>query len=184
MTNMQAHTLIQQIYLVKVEIVNYDPSWPELYTKEKSRIIEACGDKVHTIEHIGSTSVPGLGAKPIIDILLGVKILSDAEDIIPSMQNLGYTYKSAFEDVMPYRRYFTKPDKYHVHTVETGSPFWKRHMNFRNYLRLHDEVRDNYFKIKTDLAEKEWNDINDYAFAKTNFIRDIELKAAKYFNNE
>ena len=152
--------------------------------KEKNKILEGCGDKVHTIEHIGSTSVPGLGAKPIIDILLGVKVLSDADEIIPSMESIGYTYRANYENVMPYRRYFSKPDKYHVHTVETGSPFWKRHMNFRNYLRLHNEERDDYYRLKVELSKKEWNDRNDYAYAKTDFIRNIEFKAAKYFNNE
>lgn len=170
--------------MVKIGIVNYDPSWPDLYNKEKAKILEACGDKVHTIEHIGSTSVPGLGAKPIVDILLGVKMLSDADEIISAMQRVGYMYKSDFENVMPYRRYFTKPNQYHVHTVETGSAFWKRHINFRNYLRISDDDRDNYYKLKLELSKRDWNDRNDYAYAKTDFVRGIEIKAAKYFNNE
>jgi GrpB-like predicted nucleotidyltransferase (UPF0157 family) len=167
---------------MKVEIVDYNPAWPAFYEREKNLILNACGDKVYSIEHIGSTSVPGLGAKPIIDILLGVKVIEDADEIIPSMQSLGYTYKSDFENVMPYRRYFSKPDSYHVHTVEITGEFWKRHLLFRDYLRTHDNVRDDYYKLKTGLAVRDWNDRNDYAYAKTDYVMDIENKAHEYFS--
>lgn len=167
---------------MKVEIVNYNPAWPALYEKEKEIILKACGNKVHSIEHIGSTSVPGLGAKPVIDILLGVSELKNADEVIPVLQELGYTYRNDFEDIMPYRRYFSKVGKVHVHSVETGSPFWKRHIQFRDYLRAHDEVRDDYFSLKSELAQNEWGDGNDYAFAKTEFIRGIEKTASEFFD--
>ncbi len=167
---------------MKVEIAEYNPAWPALYEQEKNLILKSCGNKVHSIEHIGSTSVPGLGAKPVIDILLGVKVIEDADEIIPKMRSLGYIYRSDFENVMPYRRYFNKDGKYHVHTVEITSEFWKRHLLFRDYLRTHDKVRDDYYNLKIGLAAHEWNAGNDYAYAKTEFIRGIEKAATEYFS--
>jgi GrpB-like predicted nucleotidyltransferase (UPF0157 family) len=85
---------------------------------------------------------------------------------------------------MPYRRYFNKNKEYHVHTVAVGSEFWKRHLAFRDYLRTFDEARDAYEKLKKELAAKEWDDGNDYAYAKTEFVRGIEKKALEYFKNK
>ena len=166
---------------MKVQLSEYNPEWVSLFLKEKDIIADKLGNKIVTIEHIGSTSVPGLGAKPIIDILLGVRKISDADEFIPKMLELGYEYRNHFENVMPYRRYFTKPGYYHVHTVEVTSSFWKRHIQFRDYMREHDDVRDAYCKIKKELAEHEWNDTNDYAYAKTEFVRRIEKAADEYF---
>ncbi len=166
---------------MKVTLSNYNPDWVNLFQKEKKSITGKLGDKIVTVEHIGSTSVPGLGAKPIIDILLGVKKISDADEFIPKMEELGYEYRSHFENVMPYRRYFTKPDHYHVHTVEVTSEFWRRHLLFRDYMRAHNDVRDAYYKAKKELAEKDWDDVNDYAYAKTTFIKKSEQNALAYF---
>ena len=169
---------------MKVKLSKYDPNWINLFQEEKKQISNKLGDKIVTVEHIGSTSVPGLGAKPIIDILLGVKNISDADEFIPKMTELGYEYRNNFEHVMPYRRYFTKPGFYHVHTVEVTSSFWKRHLLFRDYLRAHVEVRDAYYKLKKELAEREWDDTNDYALAKTGFIKRIEKEAEVYYNRK
>ena len=166
---------------MKVILEDYNPSWPKLYEQEKELILITCGDKIHSIEHIGSTSVPGLGAKPIIDILLGVTELQHIIDLIPAIESLGYKYRSDFEHTMPYRRYFSKPDKVHIHSVEITSEFWKRHMNFRNFLRTHPQTRDDYNKLKLKLAEQDWDDRNDYAYAKTEFIQTIEKTALKFF---
>lgn len=163
---------------MKIEIVEYNPEWIDLYESMKDLFFGSFGDKIARIEHIGSTSVPGLCAKPIIDILLGVKTLEDADSIIPNMIELGYEYISKYEDEMPYRRYFDKVEngisKYHVHTVVINSSFWNRHIKFRNILRSDDKIRDEYCKLKKELAKKEWKDANEYADAKTEFIRRIE----------
>jgi len=166
---------------MKVIIENYDSNWPIIYQAERKLILKACRDKIQAIEHIGSTSVPGLSAKPIIDILLGVGELADADYIIPAMNSLGYDYINKYENVMPYRRYFDKNKKYHVHCVEVGTSFWERHLAFRDYLRINDKVRDDYDNLKRKLAEKDWSDSNDYAYAKTDFVKGIEKEALKYF---
>jgi len=169
---------------MKVTISEYNPDWVNLFQIEKKLISDKLGGKIVSVEHIGSTSVPGLGAKPIIDILLGVKNISDADEFIPKMIELGYEYRNNFENVMPYRRYFTKPGFYHVHTVEVTSNFWKRHILFRDYLRVHDDVRDAYYKLKNELAERDWDDINDYALAKTGFIEKAQNNASNEFTNK
>jgi GrpB-like predicted nucleotidyltransferase (UPF0157 family) len=166
---------------MKVTLSPYNPEWINLFQKEKKLISDKLGDKIVTVEHIGSTAVPGLGAKPIVDILLGVRNIADADGFIPKMEELGYKYRSHFENVMPYRRYFTKPERYHVHTVEVTSSFWKRHIQFRDYLQSHDDARDEYYRLKKELAGRDWNDVNDYAYAKTEFVRKIEAIASKEF---
>ena len=171
---------------MKIEIVQYNPEWPVMYEGIKRLFFNSFGEEIAKIEHIGSTSVPGLGAKPIIDIMLGVNKLSDAEEIIPIMEHLGYEYVFKFEDVMPERRYFIKSRNeksiHHIHTVEVTSEFWKRHLLFRDFLRVHDNVRDKYYKLKKKLAGIDWEDKMGYTDAKTDFIRKIEKEAEAYFS--
>ncbi len=172
---------------MKIEIVHYNSEWSVMYEEIKKLFFNSFGEKIAKIEHIGSTSVPGLGAKPIIDVLLGVNKLSDAEKIIPNMEQLGYEYVFKFEDIMPERRYFVKYQNeksiHHIHTVEITSEFWKRHLLFRDFLRLHDNVRDKYYKLKKKLAGIDWEDTMGYTDSKTDFIRKIEKEAKSYFNN-
>ncbi|RPI15533.1 MAG: hypothetical protein EHM58_14000 [Ignavibacteriae bacterium] len=169
---------------MKVKLVEYNPDWVKLFNEEKAIIKKALTSLNTRIEHIGSTSVPALGAKPIVDILLGVRSESDLNALIPLMTGIGYEYRNNFEHVMPYRRYFTKPGNFHVHSVVVTGEFWKRHITFRDYLRTHDETRDEYFKVKKNLSDKEWDDSNDYAYAKTEFIQGIEKKAKEYISGK
>jgi GrpB-like predicted nucleotidyltransferase (UPF0157 family) len=168
---------------LKVELVEYNPDWAKMYEVMKKTFYTSFGDKIAAIEHVGSTSVPGLCAKPIIDIMLGVTKLPDADDIISKMYELGFEYVSKYEDVMPYRRYFVIRENgkstYHIHTVEVDSHFWKRHLLFRDYLRQNPQARDEYGKLKKDLAQIEWNDRNEYTDAKTEFISNIQDIAAR-----
>ena len=171
---------------MKIEIVPYKPDWPGKFNEINGLFYSTFGDKIAGLEHIGSTSVPGLGAKPIIDVLLGVKRLKDAEDIIPAMEHLGYEYVFKYEDIMPERRYFVKylHDRrsiHHIHSVEINNDFWVRHLLFRDYLREHPAVRDEYFELKKKLAAIDWEDKMGYTDAKTDFIREIEKKASVYF---
>jgi GrpB-like predicted nucleotidyltransferase (UPF0157 family) len=168
---------------VKVTIVDYNPIWPELFEREKGKLLVAVGDYVLDIQHVGSTAVPGLAAKPVIDIMIGVRALAEADAAcIKPIVQLGYEYVQAFETMMPFRRYFRRdnPDgvrTHQIHLVEKESEFWQRHLAFRDYLRSHQEARAAYEQIKRDLAVQEWETVNDYAAAKTDFIRTIEAKA-------
>jgi len=174
--------LLEKVAKRKVEIVNYDPQWPMLYKKEKTLIQKAIGHTIVGIEHIGSTAVPGLGAKPIIDILMAVNHLSDAEQCIEPLQSIGYEYVPEYEASIPERRYFHKghPPKeqhYHLHMVELTSDFWKKHLLFRDHLRTHPKIAQKYHELKKRLALKYGSDREGYTEAKTSFIKTIVTKA-------
>jgi len=165
-----------------VRIVNYDHQWIVLFTNEKRLIQDVIGHIIVKIEHIGSTAVPKLGAKPIIDIIIAVNNLSDAKKCIGPLKSIGYEYVPEHENSMPERRYFHKgkPPKeqhYHLHMVELASDFWKRHLLFRDYLRTHPEVAQEYFELKMRLATKYSSDREEYTEAKTSFIESVVSKA-------
>lgn len=166
---------------MKVTVVEYSPGWPELFEQEKYLLQEILANTGVVIEHVGSTSVVGLAAKPIIDLMLGLPDFSLADSLIPKITAQDYVYVSKYEDVMPDRRYFTKKQgqttTHHLHMVEIGSEFWQRHLLFRNFLRQNPETAQAYEALKKELAQREWQDSNDYAEAKTEFIRSIEAQA-------
>ena len=165
-----------------VKILDYDPQWPVLYEEEKRRILEVVGDLIVRIEGIGSTAVLNLGAKPIIDIMVAVNRLSDAEKCIEPLQRIGYQYQPEQEAERPERRFFRKgtPPKeqhYHLHMVELSSDFWKRHLLFRDYLRAHPKVAQDYYELKKRLASKFGSNREGYTEAKTSFIESVVAKA-------
>lgn len=166
---------------MKVSVVEYRPQWQKIFEEEKLRLRAVLNEVSARIEHIGSTSVVGLAAKPIIDIMIGLPDFSVADSRVPQIVALGYEYFKKYEDEMPYRRYFAKNlntvRTHQIHIVETGSEFWERHLFFRDYLRQNRETADDYAALKKRLAEREWTDVNEYADAKTEFIKAIENKA-------
>ncbi len=166
---------------MKIILSEYDSQWPVLFEREKEKLLSVIGNLNPTIEHVGSTSVPDLLAKPIIDIMAGVPDFSCADDLVLKIQDLGYTYISRYEDEMPYRRFFKKPESnivtHHIHMVEINSDFWIRHLLFRDYLRENQVTALKYADLKRQLAQKEWEDSNDYADAKSDFIRSVEQQA-------
>ena len=168
----------------KIVIVDYDPKWPAWFEEEKNRLFQRMGRWVTDIEHIGSTAVPGLGAKPVIDMMIGVSSLPEADAYcLAPIASLGYEYFKKYEDQMPYRRYFCKNQsenilEHHIHLVEKGGEFWERHLAFRDYLRANTETARDYEQLKRVLAPQ-FTDRNEYAAAKTDFIKNIEAKALK-----
>lgn len=165
-----------------VVVVDYDPEWPRRFQVERDRILTAIGDWTTAIEHVGSTAVPGLAAKPIIDVMIGIRRLADAVHCICPLEDLGYEYVPSYEDEMPFRRYFRKDDDEgsrvaHVHMVEPSHPFWERHLAFRDWLRTHPEDARAYADLKRELAVRYRNDRLAYTEAKTDFIRRIERRA-------
>jgi GrpB-like predicted nucleotidyltransferase (UPF0157 family) len=164
-----------------VIIVEYDPLWPALYEEEKERILAVVGDLVVTMEHIGSTAVPGLGGKPIIDIMPGVRSLTDVEQCIEPLAGIGYEYVPEYNEVIPERRYFHKgppeADTFHLHMVEPTSDFWGRHLLFRDWLRAHPEDAQEYYRLKVELAARFGRDRDGFTDAKTPFIESIVARA-------
>ena len=166
---------------MQIVLAPYNADWPSEFETEKNRIATALSPEWAVVEHIGSTSVPGLAAKPVIDILVGLRDFDRAMEAVDSLESIGYAYLPQYEDTMPYRRLLIleEEDKRSVnlHMVAIDTEFWARHLRFRDYLRSHPEVRDAYNQLKTDLAQKDWASVNDYAQAKTEFIRRIEAEA-------
>lgn len=154
-----------------IVVADYDPRWPLAFAEEAARIREACGgDALAAIEHIGSTAVPGLAAKPIIDIMPGVLDIGRAERLIPAMQSLGYESLGAYG--IERRLYFRRgePRSHHVHMVELGGEFWRRHLLFRDHLRANPAQAAEYARLKRELASRFGVDREGYTAAKTGFI--------------
>lgn len=166
-----------------VIISPYDANWITVYQNEKEKILEVIADKVIALEHIGSTAVPNLAAKPIIDIMAGTKTLDIASECIRPLKTIEYEYVPQYEVDIPDRRFFHRglnlPNQhFHLHIVAIDGSFWRDHLLFRDYLRSHPEVLAEYQSLKQELAEKYSPDIMRYCDAKTDFIHNIVRLAA------
>ncbi|MEH2121011.1 GrpB family protein [Nostoc sp.] len=166
----------------EVNIVEYDPCWQTLFAQEAERIWQALGNNlVAEIEHIGSTAVPGMAAKPVIDIMVGVHSLVDAKSAVSILESLGYVYWR--EDPRPRRMFFVKgmppygkQRTHHVHIVEINSEFWERKL-FCDYLRRHSEEAKRYEALKRSLAATFRSDREAYTNGKNDYIQAVMSKA-------
>jgi GrpB-like predicted nucleotidyltransferase (UPF0157 family) len=159
-----------------VELVEHDPTWTERFERERDRLLPVFDGSVVAVEHIGSTSVPGLCAKPIVDIAVGLGKLELTDEQIEAMGELGYEYLGEFG--LPGRLYFRKgdPRMYHVHVVEHGGMHWERQLVFRDALRTDADERRRYDEFKRRLAA-EGHSREAYTELKTPFIRAVEARA-------
>jgi len=156
-----------------IEIVHYDDSWPIKYAEHENKIREALGESIINIEHIGSTSVPHLSAKPIIDILLVVKDSSKEDEYINKMESAGYQLRVREPDFHEHRMFRTVDRDVHIHILSSGSTEIERYIVFRNRLRTNEFDRNSYEKLKLKLAKNQWGSMNEYAEAKTEIIEQI-----------
>lgn len=155
-----------------IEIVTYDPAWAQIYEREAAAIKKILGETCLAIHHFGSTSVPGLGAKPKIDILAVVTSFNAVN--IPAIEHLGFEYRG---EVIATGRYFAKKQpRVHLHLFEQGNPLIERNLIFRDWLRTHPADRDAYAALKHVLATQH-TDGMEYCRAKTVFINNIIDKA-------
>ena len=166
--------------LAPVVIVDYDPQWPLRFEAAKRTISQDVGSLVVSIEHIGSTAVPGLAAKPIIDIMPGIRRFEDGYACVAHLEALGYDYRG--ENGIPERHYFDKVDELghmelHAYMVVVGSNFWTPHILFRDYLRAHPSVAQEYSSLKYSLAERYGADRIAYTEGKSNFIEGVLKRA-------
>lgn len=167
-----------------ITVLDYDPEWPLKYNKERDHIIEILKDNCISIYHIGSTSVPGLAAKPVIDIMAVVRSLERTDLAAEKFSDLGYEYLGEFG--IAGRRYLRKggDERTHqLHIFQTDD--WKniqRHLAFRDYMRIHKKERDAYAKLKKDLARKFPYDIDGYCDGKENFVREVEERALSQYD--
>ena len=170
----------------KVEVVPHDPQWREAFVVESKRVIAALGDNVVTVHHIGSTSIPGIYAKSIIDMLVEVKEIALVDEQSSPMESLGYEVMGEFG--IAGRRYFRKDSQgvrtHHVHIFEFGSEQVKRHLAFRDYMIAHPGEAQKYSELKRELARKYPTSIEKYMDGKDDFIRASDRKAAQWRRQE
>ena len=163
-----------------VVVEDYNPKWPLLYEEEKEKILSLLGSSALGVEHIGSTSVPGLAAKPIIDIMVRMENLEHARDCIPLIESLGYRYSPEVEEVFTDRVYFWKGTEEvhiaHLALMEKTSPHWPNLIAFRDYLKNHPHEAKRYETLKKKLAEKYVSNPNLYANGKEEFVASILAK--------
>ena len=156
-----------------VRLVPYNPLWAELYAAEFERLSAAAADAGISLilEHIGSTAVVGLSAKPVLDILAGRDTDAPRDAVIAAIAAAGYSYRG--EQGIVGRDFFRRgePRQYHVHLAHVGSEFWTNQLLFRDYLRAHDDVARAYDELKRTLADQFPNDREAYINGKTAFVR-------------
>lgn len=194
---------------MKIELEKYSPFWKDQFGDIKTELIEKIGFLNPHIEHIGSTSIEGLSAKPIIDILIGLEHFDLIQEVINPLLEINYVYYPIFNEIMPYRRFFIKHKSEtnqlkilniinneqdvpksteehnlrlaHIHILTHNSEHWIRHIAFRDYLIAHLSVQKEYQELKEKLSTKDWSDGNDYNRAKNDFIKAEEKKAIDWY---
>ncbi|MFC4018303.1 GrpB family protein [Micromonospora sp. GCM10011542] len=167
-----------------VHVDVYDPSWPVRYAEEAELLTRTLRGFLVAIEHIGSTSVPGLAAKPVIDILAAVRDVNGFPAVVERLRGIGYTYTPESEADDPDRWVFRKGPKdlsrlrtHHLHVTGHGSHYWRRLVAFRDHLRAHPEDAASYVRLKRDLAARHAADPGRYTRDKRDFVREMEQKA-------
>jgi len=160
-----------------VRLVSYDSTWPLEFAAEAERIARVCAGLPLRLEHIGSTAIPGLAAKPVIDILAGRPGNVAGSTYVDAFRQIGYEHKGAYG--IPGRNYFRRgmPRTHHVHMFSWSSDMWRDHLLFRDYLRLHPETAREYETIKRELAALYLQDKQNYTDAKGPFVRSIVRRA-------
>jgi GrpB-like predicted nucleotidyltransferase (UPF0157 family) len=168
-----------------VVIAEYNARWPTLYEEEKLRTLDVAGHRILEVEHIGSTAVVGLGAKPIIDIMAGVSEFSDADELLPLLREIGY--EDVTRQAGDSEWYYClgkivngkegRLQSFHLHLMKFRSETWERHIVFRDFLRDHPEVAKRYNELKRILAAEHGVDRESYTNAKTKFITSVVTQA-------
>ena len=156
-----------------IRLVRYDPAWPRHFTSEAAVIHEALGESVVALEHVGSTSVPGLVAKPVIDLVLCVADSSNEGDYLPRLEARGYRLRIREPDWFEHRLLNSPRIDANLHVFSTGCAEVHRMISFRDWLRAHPDDRALYQRAKQRLAKRTWQYTQHYADAKSNVIQEI-----------
>lgn len=160
-----------------ITLVEYDPQWPKAFEREANRVRSILGDKMIQLEHVGSTSVPGLCAKPIIDMLLVVENSADEPSYVPALEAAGYKLRVREPEWFEHRM-FKGPDiDINLHVFSASMSEVERMLHFRNWLQSNETDRDKYAQAKRSLAKNKWRYVQHYADAKTSIIREIMERA-------
>jgi GrpB-like predicted nucleotidyltransferase (UPF0157 family) len=160
-----------------ITIVHYNPDWPRWFVCEKRRLMAVLGNRVLAIEHIGSTAIPEMDAKAIIDIMAAVRSLQVALNWVAELEHIGYEPRPDLGHLLPNRLFFEKgpPEarQFHLHLLEQGSELWENHLECRDYLRGHADQAAAYGRLKRRLASELGHDRHAYSTAKRDFVEGI-----------
>lgn len=167
----------------EVKVVPHDPRWRDAFEAEAARVAAALGENVVGVHHIGSTAIPGIYAKPVIDLLVEVSDIDAVDARGPSMESLGYEVMGEYG--IRGRRYFRKENRegvrtHHVHAFEAGSPEAERHLAFRDYMLAHPAEAQRYGELKVRLAEEHPHSFDAYMDRKDGFIKEADARAARW----
>lgn len=160
-----------------ITLLDYDTGWPKLFNREAKRIRSVLGNKALQVEHVGSTSVPGLCAKPIIDILLVVTDSSNEASYVSSLEKTGYTLHIREPEWFDHRLFKGPDTDINLHVFSRGASEIDRMLRFRDWLRMNNTDRDNYARFKRNLAQRKWRHVQDYADAKNSIVQEIIERA-------
>jgi GrpB-like predicted nucleotidyltransferase (UPF0157 family) len=160
-----------------IALADYDPAWPTLFAREADRIRATLGSTAVLVEHAGSTSVPGLAAKPIIDIVLAVPDSADEQAYVPALEAAGYVLRAREPDWFEHRMLKGPDTDINLHVFTAGASEIDRMLLFRDWLRANDGDRDDYLRVKRDLAQRTWRHVQHYADAKSAIVAEIVARA-------
>ncbi|TVQ07773.1 MAG: GrpB family protein [Leptolyngbya sp. DLM2.Bin27] len=168
---------------MRVQVHPPNPQWPQAFAAEAAQVAQALGNNVVQVHHIGSTAIPGIYAKPVIDLLAEVHQIDRVEAANDAMAALGYTALGEYG--LPGRRYFRKDDRqgdrtHHVHTFQVGSSEVARHLAFRDFMVAYPDYAQQYSDLKRDLAAQYPNDIEGYMDGKDEFVKAMEQRAMQW----
>lgn len=162
--------------MVQIVLVDHDPSWAAQFDAVADRIVGALGNTALAVEHAGSTSVPGLAAKPVIDVVLLVPAANDEAAYVPALEGAGFQFRLREPDWFEHRLLRGERPAVNLHVFSAGCPEAEAMIAFRDHLRTHPEDRGLYERTKRELASRTWESGQDYADAKTEVVRDIQTR--------
>jgi GrpB-like predicted nucleotidyltransferase (UPF0157 family) len=163
----------------RILIVDYDPDWPNLFRREAQRVNAALGERALRIEHAGSTAVPGLAAKPIIDMVLEVADSADEKAYVPPLEDAGYVLRIREPDWYQHRTLKGPDTNVNLHVFSLGCPEIERMLVLRDWLRRNESDREFYARTKRELAQRDWKYVQQYADAKTAVVEEIIGRAGE-----
>ncbi len=168
---------LRQAIREQVRIVSYDPKWPQKYEVERARLLALFPEAFLALEHVGSTAVPGMAAKPIVDMIGGVRSLEEADALLPALCQNGYSTSAEFNATLIGQRWLMRHAgghrTHHLHLIVHEAPEWRRKITFRDALRSNPDVARRYQELKANLAEAIGSDREAYTSAKTQFVEEI-----------
>jgi GrpB-like predicted nucleotidyltransferase (UPF0157 family) len=172
-----AHVGGMRMHNAPIQLVEYSAEWPALFIREADRVRATLGARVMMLEHVGSTSVPGLAAKPIIDMILAVADSADETAYVPAMESAGHVLRIREPEWHQHRLFRSHDTDINLHVYSFGCPEIDRMLMFRDWLRGNDADRELYERTKRDLAQRTWKYVQDYADAKTSVVEEIIARA-------